>query len=213
VSDNGTSGYDPAAALRALADAPRVGFEAAAAVIDRILSLGRPQATPLPPISWDGTNGDALPPPGDRRVQLRRARADAERVLDAYGDWARQLLDAVFGLAEGDGPGDVLVLGPVAAGQAVDADLWLHAPPGRLTVPAPLHATALTRDDGTTLDASTVSFDPPALLPTANGNGSGPATRVSLRVPDGTGPGTYHGHVLAAGVPEVALPLRAEVVA
>ena len=207
--------YDPAAAFRALADAPRVGFEAAAAVIDRILALGRPAPAAPPTMSWDGREEREDVAPPDRRVQLRRARADAERVLDAYGDWARQLLDAVFGLAEGEGPADVLVLGPVPAGATVDADLWLHAPAGRLTVAAALRATDLTAHDGATIPADAVSFDPPGLAPGTNGNGStpAPATRVRLTVPAGAAAGTYNGHVLATGLPEVALVVRAEVTA
>ena len=202
------NGYDAAAAFRALADAPRVGFEAAAAVVDRILALGRPGPAAPPVITWDGRPPEPDGPPLERRVQLRRARADAERVLDAYGDWARQLLDAVFGLAEGDEPADVLVLGPVDPGTAVEAELWLHAPPGRITAPALLRATVLTAHDGATIEGDAVCFTPPVL----DGNGSGPSTKVRLDVPVATAPGSYHGHVLAAGLPEVALPVRVEVI-
>ena len=202
--------YDAAAALRALADTPRAGLEAAATVIDRLLALGRQGPGPRPLIPWDGgdtaANGSAV----DRRVQLRRARADAERTLDAYGDWARQLLDAVFGLAEGDGPPDVVVLGPGPAGATLEVDLWLHAPPGRLTALAPLRITELTAHDGATIPATAVTFEPAALAPDGNGS-TAPATRVRLPVPVDTSAGTYHGHVLATGLPEVALEVRAEV--
>jgi hypothetical protein len=213
VTDNG---YDPAAAMRALAEAPRVGLEAAAAVIERILTLGRPGTAALPAIPWDGGagNGEA-PPPADRKVQLRRARADAERVLDAYGDWARQLLDGVFGLAEGSAEPEVLELGPVRPGDTVEADLWLHAPPGRLTAPARLHITALTAHDGTTVPADAMGFEPAVLVPTTTGNGgqTTPTTRVRLRAPDDVPAGSYHGHVLVDGLPEIALAVRAQVVA
>jgi hypothetical protein len=201
--------YDPATALRALADAPRVGLEAAAAVVDRILAMGRPGAT-FPGITWEGEGPAPTTDTRERRVELRRARADAERVLDAYGDWARQLLDAVFGLAEGDAPPEALVLGPVAAGATVDADLWLHAPPGRLTGPARLWSTALTAHDGATIAASAFTFAPSLLEPGSNGNGSAarPTTRVTVAVPANTAPGAYHGHVLANGLPEVVLPVQ-----
>jgi hypothetical protein len=206
--------YDPATAIRALVDAPRVGLEAAAAVVDRILAMGRPGAT-FPGITWEGEGAAPAAPTKERRVELRRARADAERVLDAYGDWARQLLDAVFGLAEGGAPPDALVLGPVAAGATVDADLWLHAPPGRVTAPARLWSTTLTAHDGATIPASSITFAPAIVEPGANGNGSAarPATRVALAVPADAAGGTYHGHVLAHGLPEVVLPVRVEVVA
>ena len=206
---NGNGKYDPVDALRALADAPRVGLEAAAAVLDRILALGRPSPGSPPLLSWNGERGpEAEAVPASRTTQLRRARADAERVPDAYGDWARQLLDGVFGLAEGDGGPEVLVLGPALAGGSAGADLWLHAPPGRLTAPAPLRTTELTAHDGTVVPASAITFDPPALAPA---DASAPATRVRVAVPTGTGPGIYHGHVLATGLPEVALAVRLEV--
>jgi hypothetical protein len=213
VSDNGNgnSAYDPVAALRALADAPRVGLEAAAAVLDRILALGRPGSPGVPLIPWNGETAEpAATPAVDRRIQLRRARADAERVLDAYGDWARQLLDGVFGLAEGgDGP-EALALGPVASGAVATAELWLQAPPGRVTAPAALAMTDLTAHDGATVPAGAATFDPPALV---SGDGAAPATRLRVAVPSGTAPGAYHGHVLAHGLPEVALAVRLEVVA
>ena len=204
--ENGNGRYAPVEALRALADAPRVGLEAAAAVLDRILALGRPGGSATPLITWNGertTDEDAVPL--SRTTQLRRARADAERVLDAYGDWARQLLDGVFGLAEGDAGPEVLMLGPAAGGAGAEADLWLHAPPGRLTGPAPLRTTDLTAHDGTVVPACAVTFDPPALAPA---DATAPATRVRVAVPAGAAPGTYYGHVLATGLPEVALPVR-----
>jgi hypothetical protein len=210
VSQDGNGAYDPVAALRALADAPRVGLEAAAAVLDRILALGRPGSPAIPLIPWDGeASAAAEAPTVDRRIQLRRARADAERVLDAYGDWARQLLDGVFGLAEGADVPEALVLGPAASGTTATADLWLQAPPGRVTAPAPLAMTDLTAHDGTVVSASAVAFDPPALV---SGDGVAPATRLRVAVPAGTPAGAYHGHVLARGLPEVALAVRLEVV-
>jgi hypothetical protein len=38
------------------------------------------------------------------------------------------------------------------------------------------------------------------------------AVAVTVSVPDGVRPGTYHGHLLAEGLPEVVLPLVIEVV-
>lgn len=204
---NGNGAYDPAAALRALADAPRVGLEAAAAVLDRILALGRPRAPGAPLIPWDSTTTDHAPPP-DRTTQLRQARADAERVLDAYGDWARQLLDGVFGLAAAEGGAELLALGPATASGAVEAELWLHAPAGRLTGPAPLRLTDLTAHTGTVICGQAATFEPAALAP-----GSSPSTRIRVTVPPGTAPGAYYGHILATGLPEVALAVRLEVIA
>ena len=208
---NGNGAYDPVAALRALADTPRLGLEAAAAALDRILALGRPGSPALPLIPWNGETGAPPEVPAvDRKIQLRRARADAERVLDAYGDWARQLLDGVFGLAEGTAGPEALVLGPVTAGAVTTADLWLQAPPGRVTAPASLCMTDLTAHDGAVVPAGAATFDPPALV---SGDGAAPATSVQVAVPTGTAPGAYHGHVLAHGLPEVALAVRLEVVA
>jgi hypothetical protein len=112
--------------------------------------------------------------------------------------------------ATGEGRGETLVVGPVLAGSAGSASAWIHVldelPAGGGT----LHGTALTGHDAAAIPARAVRFDPAsveALAPRSSRE-----IHVTVRVPARTTPGTYHGHVLATGVPEVVLPLRVEVV-
>ena len=166
--------FDPLAALRAMGDVQRAGLEAAASVVERILELGRhgarmPYSFHLPAQPVDGTdaNGaDALKgahvengvdtPTGadaatgadvdaDRAREVRRLRADAELLLELWGEWMRVLLDAAMdgaeaGVAERDAAGahggdQPLRLGPVKAGHPASGGAWVHildGPPGPL---------------------------------------------------------------------------------
>ncbi|HJR24698.1 MAG TPA: hypothetical protein VJ804_04445, partial [Acidimicrobiales bacterium] len=58
---------------------------------------------------------------------------------------------------------------------------------------------------------ATVTCTPAALDTSAARTTS--EVRVTVVVAKGTAPGSYHGHLLAQGLPEVVLPVRLEVVA
>jgi hypothetical protein len=234
--------FDPLAALRAMGDVQRAGLEAAAAVVERVLELGRHGARmpysfhlPAEPVDVTDSNAadagkgedaddgaDAIPgaeAEADRAREVRRLRADGERLLEMWGEWLRVLLDAAADGAEAgvvgrnggaahpaDGP---LRLGPVRAGQPASARAWLHVLDGPPGPPARLSATALTAHDGAAIDAGAARFEPAVLdsfdLRTTH------ELVVTVAVPDDTPPGTYHGHVLANGIPEVSLAVRLEV--
>src|SRR5262245_20861949 len=225
-----------------MGDVQRAGLEAAAAVVERILELGRhgtgmPSSFHLPAQPVDGTNRNgpdasnradadkgADKPAGaegeaERAREVRRLRADSERLLDWWGEWMRVLLDAATdgaeaGVAErsaaagptGDGQ---LRLGPVKAGHPASVRAWVHVLDGPPGPPARLSATALTAHDGSTIEAGAASFEPP-MLDSFNLRSSHELV-VSVAVPADTPPGAYHGHILAAGLPEVSLAIRLEV--
>jgi hypothetical protein len=223
--------FDPRDALRAMGDVQRAGLEAAAAMVERILELGRhgtrmPYSFHLPaqPVEENDSNGadagdgaDAAGGEGDRARQVRRLRADGERLLEWWGEWMRVLLDAAMdgaeaGVAERDGAhaGDKpLRLGPVQGGHPASGRAWLHILDGPPGPPARLTATALTAHDGATIEARAASFEPPML--DSFELRSSHELLVTIAVPKGTPPGAYHGHVLATGLPEVSLPVRLEV--
>jgi hypothetical protein len=239
--------FDPLIAVRAMGDVQRAGLEAAAAVVERILELGRhgarmPYSFHLPAQPVDGTDsngGDALNREeedqaadatagadgvaaadleADRARQVRRARADAERLLEWWGEWMRVLLDAAMdgaeaGVAErtaaahaGEQP---LRLGPVKAGRPASGRAWLHILDGPPGPPARLSATAFTAHDGATIETRAASFEPPML--DSFDLRSSHEVVVTVAVPPGTRPGAYHGHILAVGLPEVSLAVRLEV--
>ena len=225
--------FDPLDAIRAMGEVQRAGLEAAATVVERILELGRhgtrmPYSFHLPaqPVDGSDSNGadagdetDAGGGEGDRAREVRRLRADGERLLEWWGEWMRVLLDAAVdgaeaGVAAREAPAahavdQQLRLGPVKAGDPASGRAWLHILDGPPGPPAGLSATALTAHDGSTIEARAASFEPPTL--DSFDVRSSHELLVTIAVPTGTSPGAYHGHILATGLPEVGLAVRLEV--
>jgi len=211
--------FDGLAGLEAIVNAQRRGLEAAATVVERMLELGRQSArTPfsfyLPAEPRNGSDGDGADGAEERAREARRLRGDAERLLELLGESMRVVFDVAVDAAEAglNGAGkaaDELVLGPAAPGDAAVGSAWLHVLDGPPGSPARLHATAFTAHDGSAIEPAAISFEPP-LLDTFALRASEEVI-VTVRVPDGTAPGTYRGHVLAAGLPEVGLAIRVEV--
>jgi hypothetical protein len=232
---------DAGAAPRDLASA---GLASAAAVVERMLELGRAAASglrlPLPvnseqalglfapgfpgaPIA-DGTDDADDVDPVERARQARRFRADGERMVELYADWIRMLVDGAASLAEqaaGVAPGSAaaptdgpvsgaLVLGPASAGATTTAAAWVHVLDGPAAALAPLHATDLVAHDGAVVPAAALSCAPGELDTSVARSSS--EVRITVVVPLGTPTGSYHGHLLARGLPEVVLPVRLEVV-
>jgi hypothetical protein len=235
--------FDPVAALRAMGDVQRAGLEAAAGVVERILELGRhgtrmPYSFHLPAQPVDGTDSNGAGAPNradadegaddtaagadaeaDRAREVRRLRADGERLLEWWGEWMRVLLDAAMdgaeaGVAErgaaaspaGDHP---LRLGPVKAGHPACGRAWVHILDGPPGPPARLSATAFTAHDGATIEARAARFEPPML--DSFDLRSSHELVVTVAVPVDSPPGAYYGHILATGLPEVSLAVRLEV--
>jgi hypothetical protein len=233
--------FDPLAALRTMADVQRAGLEAAASVVERILEVGRlgtrPQSSfriPAQPVDRTEGNGaapldeadadhgvDARPGPdkeADRAREVRRLRADGERLLELWGEWMRVLLDAVMdgaeaGVAEQDdglhGDDQPLRLGPVEPGRPASGRAWVHVLDGPPGPPARLCATAFTAHDGATVEAGAATFQSPML--DSFDLQSSHEIVVTVAVPERTRPGTYHGHILATSMPEVSLAVCLEV--
>ncbi len=223
-----------------MADVQRAGLEAAASVVERILEVGRLGTRPgssfhIPAQPVDRTQGngagapngadadqggDAGPGPdqeADRTREVRRLRADGERLLELWGEWMRVLLDAVMdgaeaGVAERDDglhADQPLRLGPVKPGHSASGRAWVHVLDGPPGPPARLCATVFTAHDGATVEAPAVTFEPPML--DSFDLQSSHEVVLTVAAPEETRPGTYHGHILATGMPEVSLPIRLEV--
>ena len=130
-------------------------------------------------------------------------RADAERLIELYGDWTRALLDGFTELAEGRNGDGGLAAGPAAAGAVVTTTAWLHTPRRRRRARcAPVHAPISSPMTAPSSRRPRSPSTPPILGPAAT---TPTEIRVSVvRSRAGTAPGTYHGTVLAAGLPEVA---------
>lgn len=211
--------FDALAGLRAMADVQRAGLETAAAVVERMLELGRQTARApfplhLPAEGVSGMNGDADDAAREPGREARRLRADAERLLELWGESMRVLLDVVADGAEvgvdgAGGAADRLSLGPVSPGAQATGRAWLHVLDGPPAQPARLTATPFSAHDGAAIDAQAAGFEPPLLETFALR--SSQEIKMTVRVPEGSEPGVYHGHVLATGLPEVALAVRIEV--
>jgi hypothetical protein len=189
-------------------DVGQAGLRAAGAVVEQLLALSRRLTDVSMPIS-------TFQPPGDDAAgpahELRRLRADAERLIELYGDWTRALLDGFTELAEGRDGGDGLRAGPVEAGSTAVARAFVHVLDGKDVPEAALFATDLVAHDGSVTPGSSVTFAPAALGGGPPVSPSAAEVTVSIAVPPETPAGTYHGTVLARGLPEVHLALRLEV--
>ncbi|MET0902310.1 MAG: hypothetical protein ABWZ52_03640 [Acidimicrobiales bacterium] len=209
----------------------RAGLEAAAAVVERMLELGRAgasgielpiprnQEAPAPPATPDDGRAGGGPDAADLTKVSRRLRADAERLVELYASWTRALVDGAANLAEqamergprASGPFEAaLRLGPAARGTTTAAEAWLHVLDGPPGPPARVHASDLVAHHGDRIQGELVSTAP-TVLDTAASRTSA-AVAVSVAVPDRIRPGTYYGYLLADGLPEVVLPVVLEVV-
>ena len=207
----------------------RAGLEAAAAVVERMLDLGRTGASgiqvPIAPNQGapavrrpkdDGRGPDPADLTGMSRRAARRCRAAGRAVRDvdpALVDGAATLAEQAWSAtprSDQSGGG----IPPVRSRRS-----WHHhrcrgmAPRARRTCPD--HRLGSTPSDlvahhGDRIPGELVSATP-AVLDTAASRTS-IAVAVSVAVPHGIRPGTYHGHLLAEGLPEIVLPVVVEVV-
>jgi hypothetical protein len=142
----------------------------------------------------DNANG------GDRRFGLRDARADLERSFDQFATAAKRLLfEFPFGGAANDSP---------AAGARVAVVDGV----GTTVIEVPGAAAAvrcgpLMRHDGVLLAAQAVTIVRSVMF-----DSDKPTFVVRVDVPPATESGTYHGQLVADGLPELALALKVTVV-
>lgn len=216
VEGNGQGGRRPAPfgpfeALSSLTEVQRRGMDAAAQVIEGFLTALEGHQAPTTDAA--GGPGDG-PEPG-----FAQLRASVARALDLYSDLVRRSFEGYADLVEqrlrdrgvrlhgaGPGPGELTVQAP--SGATAAGTVWLHNTtdePAR----AVLRLTTLTAHDGPTVTGTAARFDPAEarIAP-----GASVAARLAIGLA-GAVPGVYHGHVLAEGLPEAALPLRLVVTA
>jgi hypothetical protein len=201
---------------------------------DPAASAGSPVAAePTPADGTDGANGsdgDALPTTrpsvhGSPSADLMQVWMDVfQRGLQAMAAMARpdgalvggdSIVTADVGRGTATGALHISVVaagsdgvagglnGP--SGRSASAEVWLHNGTSRPMIGLRLHSGDLRSHDGTTLPASGIRFDPPSLdeLPARTSRGVQVLADVADEVPGGV----YRGIVLAAGAPEVWLPI------
>jgi hypothetical protein len=136
----------------------------------------------------------------DRRYGLRDARADLERSFDQFATAAKRLL---FEFPFGGTANDSLAAGARVA--VVDGvGTTVVEVPG---AGAELRCGPLIRHDGALLDAQAVTIVRSVMF-----DSDKPTFVVRVDVPPSTAPGTYHGQLVADGLPDLALALKVTVV-
>jgi hypothetical protein len=184
----------------------RLGVQTAAEVIEGFIDLLG--------AGWATRSTDRDTDPSNRaEPEFSQLRIDVARALDLYGELVRRSFEGYADLLEqrqrtsgvreaagGDGP---LTLWAAADDACAAGTVWIHNTTDEPAC-AELHLTDLTAHDGKVVPSSTGCFDPAALSIAPAGSAS---ARLEVVV-DGFPAGIYHGHVVAGGLPEAALPVR-----
>jgi hypothetical protein len=205
VGPGRTGGFGPFEALSTLTDVQRRGMDAAAQVIEGFIAMLGAQPPPAGPAAGEANGLE----PGFAQLRTSVARA-----LDLYSDLVRRSFEGYADLVEQglrargvrlhgaeDGQAELAV--QATAGTRATTTLWLHNTTDRPAA-AVLHLTGLTAHDGRVVPPAAARFEPAAVQVAA---GTSVAARLALAL-DGVAPGLYRGHVLAAGLPDAALPVR-----
>ncbi len=162
------------------------------------------------------TGGPARPAarpgrPRELSEQRLRARSTAARVVDVYADLFHELFrslatDVTDGLL---GPGEQRASGqPIAIaghpGSSAGAVIWIHNTAESYVPALTLRLTDLWHSDGSRLAAALGSIEPSRFAGSVE---SRRAAWVAVQIPADAHLGTYHGHILADGLPDTALPV------
>jgi hypothetical protein len=208
-------------AARLAREVQNLGFDSARLVVDRFVEMFERFSNDTVPDAHNGTNSS----PG-RAVQLRmrtdggegRAlRSEAERALDSYLAVLRRLNEAGLAMLDGarrESPPDgteALALPGVSPGGRASARVWLHNTSTSAIVVARPWTPGLTSHNGQKMPAGSVTFSPSRI------EHLNPGESCELLVMASVGGdatlGSYHGLILVEHLPEIAFPLRIEVVA
>jgi hypothetical protein len=197
--------FGPFQALTALTDVQRLGLDAATEVVRGFADLLDIQPpTPDP--------ADGREPANGREPDLAQLRVIVARALDLYSDLVRRsfegyadLMDQTLrsrGVQLDSADGGLLTL-QGAAGARATGTVWMHNTTEQRSSAEP-RLTDLASHDGRVTPASAGRFQPTVL--TIEPGASASATlEMAL---GNVAPGVYRGHVLARGLPDVALPVR-----
>ena len=159
---------------------------------------------------------ETMPPDLDADDAIRWA---GDRVTELLANLAELPLESLLGPAEQavedpvpDGfsatdsrpPTGVPLSVRASAGEVTEARVWVH-PVGDLG-PGDLHflLSDLVAPSGESISGELAGFAPAHLTTPLR---AGAATLLQLEVPPGTARGSYHGHVLARGAADAAVPI------
>ena len=137
---------------------------------------------------------------GDGRSGLRDARADFERSFDTFATaMKRFLLEIPFGGSANDSPAAGAFIAVIDGVGTTAVEI-----PGAQAL---VRCGPLIRHDGAVLDTGAVTIVRSLMM-----GADTPTFVVRVDVPASTSPGTYHGQLVADGLPDLAVALRVTVV-
>lgn len=154
--------------------------------------------------------GDASPA-GAEPVGEQRLRTAGARLVDLVAGVFQESVEAYLEIAE------AIVRAPLAGGAAsapralslraragavATTAVWLHSTSPELAGTVALSMTDLQAASGERIAGSVADLCPPVVRLEANASAS---SILTLAIAPRTAPGTYYGHVLAAGLPAGAL--------
>jgi hypothetical protein len=200
---------DAAGEPRNASDARRQAMDSVAEVFESLVveigDVDRPAGAPRVGIA-------ALGDPTDGQETAARAREAVAAAVTSFGDVVLEIVDRYADFVEQQGrrgSAPDAVDGPVTLtgmpGRPAEALVWVHNVDGATARDLELRLTSLRAIEGAEISGVTGSFTPPVLRVAAAEPGQ---TSLRMDIPAGASPGTYYGHVLLVGQPEVALSVR-----
>lgn len=211
----------PAAeATRLAREVQNLGFDSARLVVDRFVEMFDQFSRDTVP---DDAGRDSPPPGAASQLRMRtnsgegRAlQSEAERALDSYLAVLRRLNEAGLAMLDGarrespPGGTEALVLPGVSPGGRTSARVWLHNTSASAVVVARPWTSGLTSHDARRIPARSVTFSPSRIERLDPGGSC--ELLVMARVAVDATLGSYHGLILVEHLPEIAFPLRIDVV-
>lgn len=220
--------FDPAAKARALGDIQRRGLQAAGELVDRLVGAADGDAH-VPTDDSTGRQAESDHDNGQGARAVPGGSTAAAGVVQVWVDLFQRGLQAITDVTvtgatpspASNGHGGATVdLGAGATtgtvriavagdGARADSEVWLHNGTSAPIAGLSLHCGDLRAHDGSVLPASAVRFDPDGVdeLPARSSRGVVVSADIA-DIADDQLVGTYRGVILAAGAPDVWLPLE-----
>lgn len=215
-------------AARLAKDVQDLGFATARSIVERFVDLFAQFAGAGPPGAGTAAGGESAGAGGgaDARAapfwlggsdgSMRKLQADMVQATDAYLSLMGQFSEASLRLFDttrwwqpSGAEHDDLLLPQVAPGGRASARVWLHNTTASTASGLRPWCPGLATHSAGTLPASAVTCQPERIDRLEAGASS--EVLVTVAVPDGAAPGTYHGQLLVEGLPDVVFPLRVRV--
>lgn len=211
---------DAAEAARLAREVQDLGFDSARLVVDRFVELFDRFSKDTTAEEHNGS--DSRPGTASRlrlrtdRVESRALQSEAERALDSYLAVLRRLNDASLAMLDGttreSGPdgAEALTLPEVSPGGGTSARVWLHNTSTSAVLVARPWTPGLTSHNARRIPGGSVTFSPSRIERLDPGESC--ELLVMARVASDATLGAYHGLILVEHLPEIAFPLKIEVV-